>query len=361
MTEPLLFATAMLAIALTADGWIDASAHDGRLAPGVGAGRRVPHALRGVADRGGDRRLAGVVLLRRGHAGRAIASRGARLAAYPAIAIVAVPRQQPVDRRRPGSSPAASSSPENTDALGTSAGRMGIKCVKACIELSGTVLWSGRRYAGAVLDRRSRRVRSRSARHSRTAARARRRCGAASRSRTPGPSVSHPLRRAARRRCAALAALESGCSGAAPTDRRRARRLAPRWSQAHAARSQRAAHRRITARRDQSRGRRAVTAYLVAALRRPNDHDEHGIARPLHARSVRSRVRHSRFPARRQRRHLEFARRADRRPSSGGSRSRSRPKAATRCISKRSATPRFLDGFMRVAEGGGVALYRRHP
>ena len=107
-----------------------------------------------------------------------------------------------------------------------------------------------------------------------------------------------------------------------------------------------------------SAGREAVTRLSARALGRAADHDEHGLARPLHARSVRRRLRDPRFPARGERRDLEggggpsaAVRQMDRRR---GVRSRRR-----RALLAGKRDPDFFRGYVRVAEGGNVALYRR--
>ncbi len=110
-------------------------------------------------------------------------------------------------------------------------------------------------------------------------------------------------------------------------------------------------------------GRAAVTNYLLAALRsqrtRRAHHDEHGVARALHARPRTRRVRHSQLPARGQRSGLAIRRARSQGLRRAGSRSRNVRKAATRLYQAWKRDERYLDGFERVAEGGGVALYRR--
>ena len=73
----------------------------------------------------------------------------------------------------------------------------------------------------------------------------------------------------------------------------------------------------------------------------------------------RSRIRDPRFPPRRQRRHL--AQRVVRaRPFAGWVLIEEKAEGGDMLAATARENPRLLDGFSRVCEGGGVALYRRN-
>ena len=249
MTEPLLFATTAAAVALTA-AWIDSGAAALAGERGRRAGGRVPHALRSLADRGGDDRdrRSGGAAPRRDRAGCAPRRRQARRVAGGGRP--AVPDQQPVDRRRLVRQRRLLRAREHRGA-GPSAGG-----VAAGARGSLPALRLGAGLAG-VRGGRARRLRVRAVQIARlpgAGPRAGRRRGAPLLRLPAGPSVSDSLRRAAGRRVRradrsgdrpAVVARPAVCGGD-----RRGGGAVPGAS----ARSHRAAHRRITARRGQHGG-----------------------------------------------------------------------------------------------------------
>ena len=96
------------------------------------------------------------------------------------------------------------------------------------------------------------------------------------------------------------------------------------------------------------------------ALGSPTHHDEHGIPRALHARPVRVRVRDSRLSARRERGNLEV-RGAHPYPFVEWIAVEEQAEGGDEIYHQGKLDPRFFEGYDRVAEGGGVALYRRAP
>ncbi len=303
--------------------------------------------------------LALAVLLRRGMPPRSAAVALPRLAAYPALAVVALPAQQPLDDRRVVRHGAASSSPRTK--------RWGTRSLAWDQVREGSIACRDRRsvwpaYAGCGAWS----------------------CWARSRDRGRGRSLVLVLALGAPPRCRGTRIFEDipfrirygvplvaavrgdrwhGRSALLP--RRCARVPPPLCSRGVAAvagraRSIASAPMVVEAQRDAPNSGRARRSRLICdASRRPADHDEHGVARALHAGPLAGGLRACTTSSTRATAssgpHAVRARRAaivgwvaDR----GARRRRGR----ARCSSA-AAIANFLAGFARVAEGGGVALY----
>ncbi len=104
--------------------------------------------------------------------------------------------------------------------------------------------------------------------------------------------------------------------------------------------------------------REAVTEYLRQHWDRTTNHDQHGLPRPLHARPFAAEHRYSRLSAGRQRAALGSRGDAGTRGFVTWVVIEERAEGGDALHQAAARDPKFLDGFDRVAEGGGVALYR---
>ena len=288
------------------------------------------------------------------------AARGARTGAVAAVGAGRVSREQQGDASARGSSRAGSSSRRirRWDIRGwrgmqvweglvrlTGPALPWIACVSAIADLSWTF----------VRDRGSQRAGLRS-----SAAGARRVRGAAPLRVLQGAPGAHPLRRAAGGR-------GRGDHGrwrrpaAAPRAAGRRRRSSSRSRPGRRRRStpgRRRSSWNHSARRRNSAGRTRRDRLPRVALGRPADHDEHGIARATTCTTCPRGFGDRGLPARGQRRDLEI-RRATSAAVRRVDRDEERAEGGDELSWQGRHDPRFFADIERVAEGGGVALYRR--
>ncbi len=338
MTEPLLFATTAAAVALTA-AWIDSGARRWPASAGVALAAACLTRYEAWPIAAATIAIAGAVLMRRGGTVRDALRAAARLAAWPAAAVLLFL----INSRWTVGAWFVSGGffvPENTEALGHPLVAWA-QVREGLYRLSGSALvWPA--YAGAALVIYAF-VRSRSraslALVLALAGAAALPCYAYMQGHPFRIRYDVPLVAA----CAALTGAGIGLLWSRARPFAAAIVVAAALFQAPPL--DRAAPLIAESQREAANmaGRRAVTDYLVTHRDDADHHDEHGLARPLHARSLGRGVPHPGFPARGQRRPLELRaaqtggrRRLDcDRGARGGRRLAVRPGAAASAIPRR--------------------------